>query len=223
LQEENMKVITVANQKGGCGKTTIATNLACYFAVKGKKTILVDADTQGSAMNFRGDRPDDSPQFQAVQNTTPSIFKDIAAFEHHDYVVIDAGGRDSKAFRSAMFAADLVVFPVKPSQTDIYSTEQALAIFNELKTTKDLKGVIVLNMVIPNPKIKLTAEVDEALIEIAHDYDVKILKTKIFNRLAYQEALADGKSVIEYSDSDEKYAKAKKEILSFAREVEKCL
>jgi len=218
-----MKVITVANQKGGCGKTTIATNLACYFAVKGKKTILVDADTQGSSMNFRGDRPDSNPQFQAVQNTTSSIFKDIIAFEHHDYVIIDAGGRDSKAFRSAMFAADLVIFPVKPSQTDIYSTEQALAIFNELKSTKELKGAIILNMVIPNPKIKLTAEVDETLVEIAADYDVSILNTKIYNRLAYQEALAAGLSVIEYSDSDKKYMKAKKEILNFAREVEKCL
>jgi chromosome partitioning protein len=218
-----MKVITVANQKGGCGKTTIATNLACYFAVKGKKTILLDADTQGSSMHFRKDRPDSKPQFQALQNTTPTIFKDIAAFENHDYVVIDAGGRDSKAFRSAMFAADLIVFPVKPSQTDIYSTEQALAIYNELKSTKDIKGAILLNMVIPNPKIKLTAEVDEALIEIAADYELKIFKTRIFNRLAYQEALAEGLSVIEYPDSDEKFVKAKKEILSFAKEVEKCL
>jgi cellulose biosynthesis protein BcsQ len=82
---------------------------------------------------------------------------------------------------------------------------------------------MVLNMVIPNPKIRLTAEVDKALKEIATDYDVSIFKTKIFNRLAYQVALAAGKSVIEYSDSDEKYSKAKKEILSFAREVEKCL
>ncbi|HRQ71301.1 MAG TPA: AAA family ATPase [bacterium] len=218
-----MKVITVANQKGGCGKTTIATNLACYFAVKGKKTILVDADTQGSAMNFRGDRPDSRPQFQAVQNTAATIYKDIAAFEHHDYVIIDAGGRDSKAFRSAMFAADLVVFPVKPSQTDIYSTEQALAIYNELKSTKDIKGSILLNMVIPNPKIKLTGEVDEAIKEIAADYDLKIFKTRIFNRLAYQEALAEGLSVIEYPVNDEKYAKARQEIISFAREVEKCL
>lgn len=218
-----MKVITVANQKGGCGKTTIATNLACYFAVKGKKTILLDADTQGSAMNFRGDRPDDRPQFQAVQNTTANIHKDITAFENHDYVIIDAGGRDSKAFRSAIFAADLVVFPVKPSQTDIYSTEQALAIFSELKSTKDITGAIVLNMVIPNPRVKVTGAVDEIIREIAEDYELKIFDTWIYNRLAYQEALAEGLSVIEYPKSDEKFSKAREEILSFAKEVEKCL
>jgi chromosome partitioning protein len=220
-----LKVITVANQKGGCGKTTIATNLACYFAVKGKKTILVDADTQSSAMSFRQDRldrADSVPQFQAVQNTQKSLYKDIAGFDN-DFVIIDAGGRDSMAFRSALIAADMVIFPVKPSQTDIYSTEQALSIFNEIRTAKETKGFLLLNMVIPNPRIKLTGQVDDILEEIAKDYDVKIFDTRIYNRLAYQEALAEGLSVIEYPDSDEKYAKAKKEILSFAKEVEKWL
>lgn len=216
-----MKVITVANQKGGCGKTTIATNLACYYAVKGKKTILIDADTQGSAMSFREDRPDSSPAFQAVQITTGSIHKDISGFDH-DIVIIDAGGRDSKAFRSALFAADIVIFPVKPSQTDIYSTEQTLSIFSELRSTKDIIGTIVLNMVIPNPRIKLTEQVDTILSEIAKDYNIKIFDTRLFNRLAYQEALASGLSVVEYPDSDEKYSKAKKEMLNFIKEIEKC-
>jgi len=210
------KVIAVANQKGGCGKTTIATNLACMFAAAGKKTLLVDADTQGSSMNFRDDRPDDVPFFQAVQNTTGSIHKDIGSFDH-DIIIIDAGGRDSKAFRSAMFAADHVIFPVVPSQADIASTEQALSLFSELKTTKDdLKGGIVLNMLIPNPRINLD-DVDNLLVEIASDYGVKIFETKIHIRLAYRDALASGKSVVEYSG--ERFDKASEEITNLFKEV----
>ena len=73
-------IIGIVNQKGGCGKTTLATNLACLSAINKKNTLLIDADIQGSSVKFRAIRPDKRPQFRAVSILTPTIHKDINSF-----------------------------------------------------------------------------------------------------------------------------------------------
>ena len=113
-------ILTIGNQKGGVGKTTIATNLACLFARK-RHVLLIDADSQQSAADFHAVRleNEDLPQFTCVSITKPTIHKDVKNFSNFDVILIDVGGRDSAVFRSSILAADQLIIPITPSQYDV--------------------------------------------------------------------------------------------------------
>ena len=95
-----MNVIVVANQKGGVGKSTISCNLGVASALSGHKTLIIDADPQGSSATFRAVREKDD--LKVISIIKPTIHKDIQDFTSFDRVIVDAGGRDSAVFRSAI-------------------------------------------------------------------------------------------------------------------------
>jgi len=206
-------IITVGNQKGGCGKTTLAVNLACQFAKEGK-TLLIDADTQQSSMLFREARPEDATRFSAVANHTATIHEDIKDFSH-ETIIIDAGGRDNKPFRSAVIASDLLLIPVTPSPVDLWSAEDTFKLFQEIKMSKDIQGVIVLNMV--QTGVSITDDVLDILNEYSEKYGLKVMDSKIFFRIAFKESFGEGLSVTE--KPGEKFKKASDEITNLFNEV----
>ncbi|MEM1684992.1 MAG: ParA family protein, partial [Nanopusillaceae archaeon] len=79
------KIIVVANQKGGVGKSTVACNIAVAFAVDGYKTLIIDTDPQESSLNFRAMREKDD--IQAVSITKPTVHKDVLKFDHQVIIV----------------------------------------------------------------------------------------------------------------------------------------
>ena len=87
-----MKIIVVANSKGGAGKTTIATNLAVECSRAGKSVFLIDADEQGSSIGFRGLRK--TADIKAMAITAPTLHEDLKDFDF-DYIVVDVGGKDT--------------------------------------------------------------------------------------------------------------------------------
>lgn len=206
-------IITVGNQKGGCGKTTLAVNLACLYAQEGK-TLLIDADTQQSSMLFREARLEKEPHFSAVANHTATIHEDVKSFSH-DTIIIDAGGRDNKPFRSAVIASDLLVIPVTPSPVDLWSAEDTFKLYQEIKMVKKIQGVIVLNMV--QSGVNITNDVLDILNEYSQQYKLKVLDSKISFRTAFKESFAEGLSVAEMKG--EKYKKASEEMINFFNEV----
>jgi chromosome partitioning protein len=210
-----MKVIVVANQKGGVGKTTIATHLACLSAAEGLKVSLIDADSQASSMNFRRIRSDALPQFQSFSILSDTIHKDVIGLDA-DRVIIDVGGRDNRIFRSALLAADTVIIPITPSQYDIWSSEDTFKMISEIKLMKDnLKAVVVLNQVINGTNV--SKEVIEVMHEFVKKYQLNVCNTKLFSRVAYKESVSEGMAVTEIRE--EKYKKAADEIKEFYREV----
>ena len=188
-------IITVGNQKGGVGKTTIATNLAVLSALNKKETLLIDADTQGSSMDFRSLRKDDLAPIHAVQIIKPTIHTDIHTFSNFNNIFIDAGGRDSDTFRSAIMACDFLLIPVTPSPYDIWSSEETFKLLRQARIYKKINASIVLNQVIKNTNI--SKDVEDALNDIAKEYDLTISKTTLYLRVAYKESVSEGKSVCE--------------------------
>lgn len=188
-------ILTIGNQKGGVGKTTIATNLAVLSALHKKETLLIDADAQGSSMDFRSLRKDDLAPIHAVQIIKPTIHTDIHTFSNFNNIFIDAGGRDSDTFRSAIMACDFLLIPVTPSPYDIWSSEETFKLLRQARIYKKINASIVLNQVIKNTNI--SKDVQDALSDIAKEYDLTISKTTLYSRVAYKESVSEGKSVSE--------------------------
>jgi chromosome partitioning protein len=213
-------IISIVNKKGGVGKTTIATNLACYFA-QTRKTVLIDADEQKSAMSFQEMRPDTAKQFQVVSITTRTILREAQKFEA-DIIIIDVPAKDTPVSRAAMAAADRIIVPVQPSQYDLLATEETFDILDQLSAQKEnFKIAAVQNLVLTNPNIKISGEVSNVLKEMASDYNFTILESKLHNRLAYKSSAETGLAVFEINGS--KFSKSEDEFTKFCKEVEEWL
>jgi chromosome partitioning protein len=115
--------ILVVNAKGGCGKTTIATQLAAALAAAGHRTTLADADRQRSSLNWLARRPPRTVLIAGLDWT-----KDVSApVRRTDRLVVDAGpGQRGKRVAELVKAADLVVLPVLPSIFDETATRRFL-------------------------------------------------------------------------------------------------
>lgn len=130
-----MKNILIANPKGGAGKTTLATNLAGYFAVRGKHVMLADLDRQQSSSNWLERRPADAPQIESNSKQTAKL----------DWLITDspAGLRDEK-LTDAVKAADCVIVPIQPSAFDIGATRDFLEVLAEEKAIRKNKTFVAL-------------------------------------------------------------------------------
>ncbi len=211
-----MKTIAFVNSKGGVGKTTLATNISVMFAKSKKKILLIDADQQGSSVDFRGLRAENEKvaQFPVTQILTPTIHKDINEFTF-DYIIIDVGGRDNKVFRSAVMASDFVVVPLCPSQYDFWGSQQTFEILQEARLSKpELRVFSVLNMVIPGTKI--AREIESLIKEFETEYEIEFLKSRLNSRISYKYSVSEGLGVVELSNAD---SKAVKEIKQFYKEI----
>ena len=214
-------------KKGGCGKTTMATQTASLFASEKKKVLLVDTDENQSAMQYRENRPSSVCAFQAVSIARPSLKDDLDGFDH-DVIVVDSGGRDSRVFRAGLMASDFFVLPVQASEYDIRLLEDTLEVLRECREFKDVKAGIIQTMVMPNPRMKITHEADDILKEIAADFEVELFKTKIFMREPYVRTAERGMSVCEIWEEEKakafilrekKYEKPHDEMMRYFSEL----
>ncbi|OUS12447.1 hypothetical protein A9Q89_06065 [Gammaproteobacteria bacterium 53_120_T64] len=125
-----MRSILLLNAKGGCGKTTVATNIAAYYALKGKKVVLADFDPQGSCMAWLEARPADRPRIRglAAWHNTVRVPKNT------EYLIIDSpaaiGGRP---LAKLVQRADSILIPVLPSPIDIRAAEHFIGKLNALR------------------------------------------------------------------------------------------
>ncbi|HJO03644.1 MAG TPA: AAA family ATPase [Acidobacteriota bacterium] len=206
-------IFAVANTKGGVGKSTLAVNLAILAATQGKKVLLVDADPQGSGLQFLGVRGDDRPEFQGVQITQPIIHKQLPELaERFDYVLIDVGGRDAPVFRSALVAADTILIPMVPSVFDAWASEDVFNVLSELSASQDIDARVILNQTTPTV---IAREALQSLHGDMKEQGVTILRAEIQNRTAWPRAIGEGLGVAEW----EPHGKAAAELYELGKEL----
>jgi chromosome partitioning protein len=209
-----MKVITIANQKGGTGKSTITANIACLFSNNNYNTLVIDTDFQNSISDFHliRSKKENLKNFSCIKILNPTIHQEVSKFNNFDIIIIDTGGRYSKVFSSAILSSDIVIIPVLPSPYDIFATYDSIEIINEIQQYKQFQSYILLNMVME--KTLINKEIEENINELINKYNVKLLNSKLHNLIAYKYSINEGISVYERSND-----KAGKEILELYQEI----
>jgi chromosome partitioning protein len=124
--------IVVLNPKGGCGKTTLATNLASYYALRGPPPTLMDCDSQGFSMRWLDQRPDGRPEIRGVyayeHNLQPADNLQSYISSDTDTVIFDLpGGVGYDKIHSLTYDADSILIPILPSAIDVYSATRFIA------------------------------------------------------------------------------------------------
>ena len=191
-------IIAVLNQKGGAGKSTLATNLARSLQLRGHGVMIADADPQQTALEWREsyDATGGSEDMPAVygadrDNFDTDVRKIADAF---DFVVIDGSPRMDVRIRAALRVADLVLVPVQPSAFDVKATAPLVAMIREQRqyTPGKPRAAFVVWRQIPGTL--LASEVEQAL----QAYELPVLEARSAQRIAYQEAAGLGVGVQDY-------------------------
>jgi chromosome partitioning protein len=181
-----MRHILVTNAKGGCGKSTIATSLAAYFASEGYATALVDYDPQASALSWLAQRPEDYAPITGVPGYESGL-KGVPRTA--EYVVIDSpAGTRGKELTELVRKAETIVVPVLPSPIDIKAAERFVEELLEVGKVADkkAKAALVANRVKENTLI--FEELDAVLSRLKVPYVASFREAQNYIR-AYQRGL----------------------------------
>lgn len=186
------KIVTIAQQKGGAGKTTIAAHLAIAFSQKGKRVAAIDIDPQGSFTQWHEIR-----EKKFGEGYTGMKFSNISGWRlpneidrvrsEVDVVIIDSPPHTQTETKTAIRSADLVIVPAQPSPTDLWATEATIKLVDEERVPYR----ILLNRAVHNSKL---------LKDLEKEFS-SLLDTRLGNRIIFASAIMEGRTVNETSPS----------------------
>jgi chromosome partitioning protein len=181
-----MRSILVTNAKGGCGKSTIATNLAAYFASEGFETALADYDPQQSALAWREERPEDYGTITGIAGFESGL-KGVP--RNTDFLIIDAPARShGKELAELVRRAESIIVPVLPSPIDIKAAHRFVDELMGVHKVAERKArvAVVANRVRENTLI--ADELDDYLKSLKAPYIATLREAQNYIR-AYQRGL----------------------------------
>ena len=192
-------ILTVGGIKGGSGKTTIATNLACIAASQNADVLLVDADDQETAADFtmvrKQDHPD-APRYTCARLSGKSVRTEILELApKYDHTIVDTGGRDTTSQRAALAVSQLLLVPFVPRSFDIWTLNTVADLVEEMRTVNPgLVAYVFLNRTDPRGQGIENEEATSMLREIE---GLTYLDASLGNRKAFGHAASQGLAVTE--------------------------
>jgi len=186
------KVITIAQQKGGAGKTTVAAHIAVALSQKGNRVAVIDIDPQGSLSYWHSLR-----EKKLGEGYTGLIFNSLSGWrvaseisrlkKQCDFIIVDSPPHTETEARTAIRSADLVVVPVQPSPTDLWATQATLS----LAKAEKVPVKVLMNRVPANSRLAQTIAAE--LPELA--------SATLGNRVLFAAALMEGRCATEVEPS----------------------
>lgn len=198
-------IVLIGGEKGGTGKTTLATNLAQMRAARGHDVLLVDTDKQESASSWASLRAEEgiNPTITAVQKLGKNITRDLLDLaKRYDDLVIDAGGRDSFELRAALVATEQIFIPVQASQFDVWTLGNMAELVEQAQVLNPrLRAFVVLNRASPNPSVSEAKEAESLLDDFPA---LTFCGVTLRDRIAFRKASSAGQGVEELHPKDPK-------------------
>lgn len=207
-------IILCGGEKGGTGKSTLATNLAVWLAHQGKDVLLVDTDRQLTASRWvdrRHARSDDLPTVHGAEKHG-NVFHALRDWsQRYSEIIVDAGGRDSEELRTALVAAQIVYLPLRTSQPDLETSlhmHELVTLARGMNPTLTARWLLTMA---PTGENGDTAEAARVLSELP---SIPISDVVIRDRQIYRDAMASGHGVVEMLND-----KAQAEIDALGNEI----
>lgn len=204
-----MTVIAVLGQKGGSGKTTIATNLAAALQHEGKSVAILDTDPQGSSMDWgamRAQHLPDRPGIPVVALPKPTArdLKNRDLVPAADFYIVDGEPAVSERMVAALKLADVILIPVQPSPYDQWASVETVELVRmRLAVSPKTRAALVISRAMEGTN--LARDIPGQL----EQFQLPVLQTVIHGRVAYPGSAVRGESVLEWRDvsaSSEIYA-----------------
>jgi chromosome partitioning protein len=187
-----MVVVAVLNQKGGVGKTTLATNLTRALHLEGAKVLLVDSDPQGSARDWHA--AGDGKLVNVVGLDRPTLDRDLKAVESgYDWLIIDGAPQAHNLTVAAIKAANVILIPVQPSPYDIWGTSDVVDLVKQRQEVTEgrPRATFVVSRRIQGTKIG-----DEIRTALAA-YELPVFEAGTTQRVIYANSAATGTTVLD--------------------------
>lgn len=181
-----MKIIVLASQKGGAGKTTLCGHLSVEASLAGHKVAIIDTDPQGSLAAWWNERESDSPAFVSSSITKLQNDIDLIKNEGFDYLFIDTPPAVTETIEKVVGVADLVVIPTRPSPHDLRAVGKTVDIVNDCNK----RMVFVINGAAHRARISADAA-------IALSQHGAVCPTVVYQRTDFASSMIDGRTVQE--------------------------
>ncbi|MEZ5536380.1 MAG: AAA family ATPase [Thiolinea sp.] len=203
-------ITVVGNLKGGTGKSTVAFNLALWTATRQNTRVSVyDLDPQATTTDAFGIRCEEGYLPAITPSQSVQALREESA---ENQVLVDIGLSDMKATEAALRLADRIIVPVAPSQADVWSTQRFLKMVDEVRESKPVQLLALLNRADTHRAVRETGEAAEALDMLDN---IRLMKTRLYMRTTYRRSFSEGLAVFEM----EPRSKAAAELEALGKEL----